>query len=539
MKVLQWFCGSVAILALTAACGATTKVDDGASDTAVSDVAASELTNDDAAVADTLAQSDPGPASDTSPVDTGAVDAQPGDTGPADVAAVDQTSGDAADNAPTCATYCAAVTASCKDANAQYKSVEDCLTYCSVQSKIPAGSLKDIGGNTLGCRLYHATVAGQSVENAPKHCPHAGKSGGNTCGTWCENFCSLSKGNCVAALYPFKDDAECATKCAAVPATGVNNATAGNNVQCLIYHAGVAGSDANAAKDHCSHGKIPNDKGGPCTDVAPAPTCAAYCDAVTAACTLTNAQYKDKAECLVYCESKGKIPVGAASDIAGDTIGCRMYHASVAAKSVENALAHCPHTGKSGGNTCGTWCENYCQLAKSNCTGDANQLYADDKACMDKCATGAVTGVADAVSGNTVQCRIYHLGVAGTDATAAKDHCPHGKFPNDANGPCIGGDAPLGTNWPVATTAENTFNPKTLMIKVGDTVEFTTTANHDVVEVDKTTWDANGNTKKAAGFSVDFNAKKKITFSQPGTFYFVCEPHASMGMKGSITVMGL
>lgn len=533
MKVLQSICASVAILALTAACGSTAKVDDGASDTATSDASGSELGNGDSAAGDTLAQSDQGPASDTVAADTQAGDAA------ADAAMANDVAADSASNSPSCASYCAAVTASCKDVNAQYKSVEDCMTYCSVQSKIPAGSLKDIAGNTLGCRLYHATVAGQSAENAPKHCPHAGKSGGNTCGTWCENFCSLSKANCASELFPFKDDAECASKCAAVPATGVINATAGNNVQCLIYHAGVAGTDANTAKDHCGHGKIPNDKGGPCTDVAPVPTCAAYCDAVTTACTDKNAQYKDKAECLVYCESKGKIPAGAASDVGGDTIGCRMYHAGVAAKSVENAATHCPHTGKSGGNTCGTWCENYCQLAKSNCTGDANSLYADDKACMDKCAGGNATGAADSVSGNTVQCRIYHLGVAGTDATTAKDHCPHGKFPNDANGPCVGGDAILGKNWPVATTAENTFNPKTTVIAVGDTVEFTTSASHDVVEVDKATWDANGNTKKANGFTVDFNAKKKIAFNTPGTFYFVCEPHASMGMKGSITVLGL
>jgi len=536
MKVLQSICGSVAILALTAACGSTAKVDDSASDTAVSDAATSELGNGDSAAGDTLAQNDQGPAADTVAADTGPADTGPADTQPADAAMPNDTAADAASNAPSCSTYCAAVTSSCKDANAQYKSLEDCMTYCSVQSKIPAGSLNDIAGNTLGCRLYHATVAGQSAENAPKHCPHAGKSGGNTCGTWCENFCSLSKGNCAADLFPFKDDAECQTKCAAVPMSGANNATAGNNVQCLIYHAGVAGTDANTAKDHCSHGKIPNDKGGPCTDVTPAPTCAAYCDAVTAACIDKNAQYKDKAECLVYCENKGKIPAGLASDVGGDTIGCRMYHASVAAKNVENALIHCPHTGKSGGNTCGTWCENYCQLAKSNCTGGANSLYADDKACMDKCAGENATGVADAVSGNTVQCRIYHLGVAGTDASTAKDHCPHGKFPNDVNGPCSGGDAPVGKNWPVATTAQNAFDPKTLMITVGDTVEFTTTASHDVVEVDKATFDTNGNTKKANGFSVDFNAKKKVTFSTPGTFYFVCEPHASMGMKGSITV---
>lgn len=51
MKVLQSICASVAILALTAACGSTAKVDDGASDTATSDASGSELGNGDSAAA--------------------------------------------------------------------------------------------------------------------------------------------------------------------------------------------------------------------------------------------------------------------------------------------------------------------------------------------------------------------------------------------------------------------------------------------------------------------------------------------------------
>ena len=161
-----------------------------------------------------------------------------------------------------------------------------------------------------------------------------------------------------------------------------------------------------------------------------APPCAAYCDKVTASCTGANAQYADEAGCLAYCGTAGKIPAGAAADTTGNTIGCRTYHATVAGSEPGTTEAtHCPHAGPTGGNVCGTWCENYCHLAMTNCTGQ-NAIYADSAACMTACAAITVSQSTDAVitSGDSIQCRIYHLGVAGSEGdTSAAVHCPHGK----------------------------------------------------------------------------------------------------------------
>ena len=197
-------------------------------------------------------------------------------------------------------------------------------------------------------------------------------------------------------------------------------------------------------------GGTPDDTGGTTGDTAQdtggttAPTCEAYCDAVTAACTGDNAQYADKASCLAYCGTAGALPLGAAGDTSGNTVGCRTYHAGVAGSAPGDGTddTHCPHAGPSGANVCGTWCENYCHLAMTNCTGDA-ALYADQEACTIACAG---IPVADApnptkvTGGDSIECRIYHLGVAGTDgATSAAVHCPHAAV--DGGGVCVDVDA--------------------------------------------------------------------------------------------------
>lgn len=79
-----------------------------------------------------------------------------------------------------------------------------------------------------------------------------------------------------------------------------------------------------------------------------------------------------------------------------------------------------------------------------------------------------------------------------------------------------------------------TFSPANVTIKAGDKVKFELGASHNAVEVSKTVYDANGNTSNG-GFSVPFGGGE-ITLSTPGTYYYVCTPHAGLGMKGSIVV---
>ncbi len=67
-------------------------------------------------------------------------------------------------------------------------------------------------------------------------------------------------------------------------------------------------------------------------------------------------------------------------------------------------------------------CSAYCTQTMANCTG-VNQQYADMAECSSYCTSaGWMEGTPGAMSGNTIACRIYHGGVARTDAAM---HCPH------------------------------------------------------------------------------------------------------------------
>ncbi len=86
------------------------------------------------------------------------------------------------------------------------------------------------------------------------------------------------------------------------------------------------------------------------------------------------------------------------------------------------------------------------------------------------------------------------------------------------------------------TTSGFTFTPTPLAIAAGDSVEFALPGNHNVVEVAQSDWEAGDAVPVPDGFSVGFGQTKKVTFAKAGTYYYVCAPHASFGMKGQIIV---
>lgn len=79
-----------------------------------------------------------------------------------------------------------------------------------------------------------------------------------------------------------------------------------------------------------------------------------------------------------------------------------------------------------------------------------------------------------------------------------------------------------------------TFSPASLTAQSGDTLVFSIGNDHNVVEVSKTTWDANGTTSNG-GFQLPFGGGM-LVLTQPGVYYYVCEPHASQGMKARLTI---
>lgn len=81
------------------------------------------------------------------------------------------------------------------------------------------------------------------------------------------------------------------------------------------------------------------------------------------------------------------------------------------------------------------------------------------------------------------------------------------------------------------------FSPATLTISAGDSVRFQLNEIHNGVEVSETTWNSNGNSALAGGFSVPLGGGLVLPANLTvGTHFYVCAPHASEGMKGRIIV---
>lgn len=177
-----------------------------------------------------------------------------------------------------------------------------------------------------------------------------------------------------------------------------------------------------------------SDSGG--SDAGPVASCSEYCSRIMTNCVDANKQYASMAVCMAVC---GSFPAGAASDTAGNTLGCRFYHAGAAAGA--GATTHCNHAGLTGGDknpmdsdpgTCGEGCDAFCNEAVLACTNantpGGTAPYANKAACMTECkmfpSSSNTFSTAD-TSGNTFNCRAYHL----TAASMTPDpHCGHIKL---------------------------------------------------------------------------------------------------------------
>lgn len=98
------------------------------------------------------------------------------------------------------------------------------------------------------------------------------------------------------------------------------------------------------------------------------------------------------------------------------------------------------------------------------------------------------------------------------------------------------GTASFCTTWTI-TSVGSTFSPATVTIHLGDSVNFALAAIHNAVEVSQATWNANGTTALPGGFQEPLGGGLVLPAKLGvGTHYYVCQPHASLGMKGMIIV---
>jgi hemoglobin len=175
-------------------------------------------------------------------------------------------------------------------------------------------------------------------------------------------------------------------------------------------------------------GALNSMKGDIVEEAAPS-LCDTYCDLASTNCSGDNVIDWGTGDCQAACAA---YPADAEEGATGgNSVQCRIYHLGVAGSDGDTSAAvHCPHGSVDGGGVCAdaepTLCDTYCDLAETNCTGD-NVIDFGTDGCQASCALYPADGEDGAAGGDSVQCRIYHLGVAGSDGdTSAAVHCPHG-----------------------------------------------------------------------------------------------------------------
>jgi hypothetical protein len=216
------------------------------------------------------------------------------------------------------------------------------------------------------------------------------------------------------------------------PGLDVLENRSGDTLQCRLVHL----SDATVDPDNnCSDTLLfPS---GVCRDDPRAPPdCQKFCRLNHTVCAPPFAVYESALQCLAVCLAL--IP-GTNGDLFQNTVGCRLTFSYIALDA-EAPQAICPSTGPGGDGLCGMDvpnatgnCVSYCALFETACGAEFARTYSNGQGnCMSACSklAGAVheSGyvIADAATGETVQCRLLHVSRALVDPLECESAAGHG-----------------------------------------------------------------------------------------------------------------
>jgi len=213
--------------------------------------------------------------------------------------------------------------------------------------------------------------------------------------------------------------------CAAASALGACQAIAGIEDRTYVPSGGRSGAGGG------SGGADPGD--------IPSQECLDYCDKAKNTCQVDQAGntvpggvlYLSDEACLATCKH---MPLTGADE---NSVACRMQQLRFVGTGEPDDIPRlCAAAGPGGNGTCGTNCENYCQLFKTACPDDFEK-YAptsteDDgiATCIKKCGGLEDTGLYDVTMngnylGDTLQCRLVHTCSSMLDPKA---HCSHAEL---------------------------------------------------------------------------------------------------------------
>jgi hypothetical protein len=146
----------------------------------------------------------------------------------------------------------------------------------------------------------------------------------------CDDYCVLVMRNCQGTVAQYSDVSTCLSTCQTME-VGDPGQNAGNNIACRTYWAGISEGDSAA----CT-------RAGPGGDGTCGTNCESFCATTMALCSdQTTPPYTSVADCEASCPGLDASEVFDASDIAGNTLACRIYHMTAASTDQDT---HCIHT---------------------------------------------------------------------------------------------------------------------------------------------------------------------------------------------------
>jgi hypothetical protein len=242
----------------------------------------------------------------------------------------------------------------------------------------------------------------------------------------CSKYCSTLKEACPGDRAVYEDDETCLKVCGLFKAGNAAKPT-GNTLACRSHQADVAlslSSDLSENETNCAAAGPGG--GDQCTAHPMAPNCDGYCTVYMDACASVSKKWGFTSfdECTEQCVG---IPGGAGFTAAegheGDTLACRLYHASLAKLDPD---PNCEAAGVLPAGVCkGSGeprCEDYCRINNIACTGEYKS-YENPRQCQAVCEKTAKGDLATDVGGHdTVACRTYHSYRA---LQATVPHCSH------------------------------------------------------------------------------------------------------------------
>lgn len=145
----------------------------------------------------------------------------------------------------------------------------------------------------------------------------------------CEDYCVVVTRHCQGAVAQYPDISTCLATCETMD-VGAAGARDGNNIACRTFWAAISEGD----NLRCT-------RAGPGGDGTCGTNCQSFCAASLDICVdQANPPYASIAECEAMCAGYDASEPFDASDLAGNTLACRIYHMTAASTDPDT---HCSH----------------------------------------------------------------------------------------------------------------------------------------------------------------------------------------------------